>query len=132
MSYSRLGNRLQRNELDSADLFCISRERRNSCSLHTVTRLLYRLLSAALRGGLSNCVHAGAVFAGLFLLHALPIRAQQSTDWMTSLRKEIGAHHLTAALEIANQRVATAPDDTDARGWRARTLAWLGNLQEAE
>jgi tetratricopeptide (TPR) repeat protein len=77
-------------------------------------------------------VHAGAVFAGLFLLHALPIRAQQNTDWMTSLRKEVDAHHLTAALEIADQRIAAAPDDTDARGWRARTLAWLGNLQEAE
>ena len=49
-----------------------------------------------------------------------------------SLRKEVEAHHLTAALEIANQRLAIAPDDTDARGWRARTLAWLGNFQEAE
>jgi hypothetical protein len=97
-----------------------------------VTRNLYRLLSAAIRGGLSNRVHAGAVFAGLFLLHALPIRAQQRTDWLTNLRKEVDAHHLTAALEIANQRIATAPGDTDARGWRARTLAWLGNLHEAE
>jgi Flp pilus assembly protein TadD len=60
------------------------------------------------------------------------MRAQQTTDWMMSLRKEVDAHHLTAALEIADQRLAIAPDDTDARGWRARTLAWLGNFQEAE
>jgi len=65
-------------------------------------------------------VYAGAVLAGLFLLHALPMRAQESMDWMTNLRKEVDAHHLTAALEIANQRLAAAPDDTDARGWRAR------------
>jgi len=97
-----------------------------------VTKRLYRLLTAAIRRALSSGVHPGAVFAGLFLLHALPIWAQQSTDWMTSLRKEVDAHHLTAALEIADQRLAIAPDDTDARGWRARTLAWLGNSQEAE
>ena len=97
-----------------------------------MTKRLHRLLSAAIRGGLSNCVHAGAVFAGLFLLHAVPMRAQQSTDWMTNLRKEVDAHHLTAALEIADQRLAAAPDDPDARGWRARTLAWLGHSQEAE
>ena len=97
-----------------------------------MTTRLHRLLLADIRGWLANCVHAGAVLAGLFLLHAAPLRAQQATDWMTNLRKEVDAHHLTAALEIANQRLADAPDDTDARGWRARTLAWMGNSREAE
>ena len=72
------------------------------------------------------------LFAGLFLLRTPPIQAQQTIDWMTNLRKEVDAHHLGAALEIANQRLAAAPDDTDARGWRARTLAWLGDSREAE
>jgi tetratricopeptide (TPR) repeat protein len=66
------------------------------------------------------------------LLHAVPLRAQQSEEWLTRLRKQVDAHHLTAALEIADQRLAAAPQDTDARGWRARTLAWLGHSQEAE
>jgi Flp pilus assembly protein TadD len=97
-----------------------------------VTNRVYRLLTAAIRRALSKCVHAGVIFAGFFLLHAVPMRAQQTTDWMMSLRKEVAAHHLTAALEIVDQRLAIAPDDTDARGWRARTLAWLGNSREAE
>jgi tetratricopeptide (TPR) repeat protein len=97
-----------------------------------VTNRVYRLRTAAIRRAFSKCVHAGVIFAGLFLLHAVPMRAQQTTDWMMSLRKEVDAHHLAAALEIADQRLAIAPDDTDARGWRARTLAWLGNFQEAE
>lgn len=97
-----------------------------------MTTRLYRLLSTAIRGWLATCVHVTAVFAGLFLLHAVPMCAQQTTDWMTDLRKELDAHQLTAALEIANQRLAAAPDDTDARGWRARTLAWLGDSREAE
>jgi tetratricopeptide (TPR) repeat protein len=97
-----------------------------------VTTRLYRLLPTAIRGVLPSCVHVTALFAGLFLLHAVPIQAQQATDWMTNLRKEVDAHNLTAALEIANQRLAAAPDDTDARGWRARTLAWLGDSREAE
>jgi tetratricopeptide (TPR) repeat protein len=66
------------------------------------------------------------------VLSAVPLRAQQSEQWMTSLRKEVAEHHLAAALEIADQRLAEAPEDTDARAWRARTLAWLGHLQEAE
>src|SRR5258706_4455152 len=60
------------------------------------------------------------------------MRSQHATEWLINRRKEVEAHHLTAALEIAEQRLAIAPDDTEARGWRARTLAWLGNFQEAE
>lgn len=69
------------------------------------------------------------------LLHALPVRAQQeqrANDWQARLRKQVAAHQLTAALEIADRRIAVAPQDTDARGWRARILGWLGRLQEAE
>lgn len=80
-----------------------------------------------------------ALFAGLALavalLHALPARAlprPQANDWQASLRKQVAAHHLTAALEIADRHLAVAPQDTDARGWRARILGWLGRLREAE
>lgn len=80
-----------------------------------------------------------AFFAGLALavtlFHALPARAfplQQANDWQASLRKQVAAHHLTAALEIADRRLAAAPENTDAREWRARILGWLGRLQEAE
>ena len=97
-----------------------------------VTKILNRLMLAALRRRISSHTHTCAFFAGLVLLYAVPLRAQQSEEWMTRLRKEVAEHHLTAALEIADQRLATAPEDTDARGWRARTLAWLGHWQEAE
>src|ERR1700687_1490910 len=99
---------------------------------YAVTRILNRLLHAAFRGLLSNRAQTSAFFTGLVLLYAVPLWAQQSEDWLTSLRKEVVAQHLTAALEIADQRLAVAPEDTDARGWRARTMAWLGRLQEAE
>src|SRR5690348_5000185 len=93
---------------------------------------LQRQLYAAIQRFLSKCVAAGTVLAVLCLLSATPLRAQQDANCMTSLRKEVDAHHLNAALIIANERLAVAPDDTDARGWRARILAWMGNSQEAE
>ena len=66
------------------------------------------------------------------LVCALPAGAQQQPDWQQQVRERIAARELTAALAIANRRLAEAPVDLEARGWRARLLAWSGQLQEAE
>lgn len=97
-----------------------------------VTRIVNYVKSGVFRCRLSKHALVGAFFAGLILLHALPLHSEQGEEWLANLRREIDAHHLTAALEIADQRLAVAPGDTDARGWRARTLASLGRTQEAE
>jgi tetratricopeptide (TPR) repeat protein len=89
------------------------------------------LQTLTLRQAPARMFCAGLVL-GLALLLAFPIRAQQHDDWMANLRKQVAAHRLALALDIANQRLAVAPGDTDARGWRARILGWLGQLQEAE
>jgi tetratricopeptide (TPR) repeat protein len=69
---------------------------------------------------------------GLALLLALPVCGQSDDDWLANLRKQVAAHRLASALDVANARLGVAPADTDARGWRARILGWLGRLQEAE
>jgi tetratricopeptide (TPR) repeat protein len=38
----------------------------------------------------------------------------------------------TSALRIVEQEIAHAPNDVDVRAWRARVLAWSGNLPAAE
>jgi len=44
----------------------------------------------------------------------------------------VAAQQLGAALAIAERRLAQAPQDLEARGWRARLLAWSDRLPEAE
>ena len=70
---SRPGNPLQHNELEPLDFFGVSGERRSSCYFHPVTKRLHRLLSAAIRGGLSNCVRD---FFCCTRCHCAPSRGQ--------------------------------------------------------
>lgn len=42
------------------------------------------------------------------------------------------AHDLTAALQAVDARLSAMPDDSDALGWRAQILAWMGRRKEAE
>ncbi len=53
-------------------------------------------------------------------------------DWQRQVREQVAAHQLSAALVIAEGRLSEAPADLEARGWRARLLAWSGQLAEAE
>jgi tetratricopeptide (TPR) repeat protein len=73
----------------------------------------------------------------LALLPSIPAAAQGSlaspdVDWLAVLRTEVAAEHWMEALQVADRRIAAAPEDTDARGWRARILTRLGRTQEAE
>jgi tetratricopeptide (TPR) repeat protein len=58
--------------------------------------------------------------------------AQASSTWQSDVREEVAAHDLQRALRITDSRLADAPDDEDARFWRARLLGWLGRWPDAE
>lgn len=66
------------------------------------------------------------------LVCALSAHSQQRADWQEQIREQVASHQLGAALAIAEQRLAEAPADLEAHGWRARLLTWSGQLAEAE
>jgi tetratricopeptide (TPR) repeat protein len=53
-------------------------------------------------------------------------------DWRERVRDRVAARDLPAALQIVDARLTDVPDDLEARGWRARLLAWSGHWPEAE
>jgi len=64
---------------------------------------------------------------------APPFYAQdQAGDWQTRVRKYSEAEDWESALRIVDNEIARAPQDMDMRAWRARVLAWAGQLAEAE
>src|SRR3989442_5122919 len=70
----------------------------------------------------------------LFTSWMLPPRArgqQAAPSWQAEVRKYAEARDWPAALSIVDREVARAPQDMDVRAWRARVLAWSGNLNEA-
>lgn len=71
---------------------------------------------------------------GACLLCVLPLCHSEGTpaDWQDQLRARVRARDLPAALQIVELRLAEAPQDQEARGWRARLLAWSGRFKEAE
>lgn len=56
--------------------------------------------------------------------------AQQ--DWLAEVRRSVAEKRLDAALAVVDGRLAEAPADMEARGWRGRILAWSGRWPEAE
>src|SRR5713226_6864146 len=66
------------------------------------------------------------------LVGVLPALAQQQADWQQQVREQVAAQQWSAAIEIANRRLAVVPTDLEARHWRARLLVWSGHLPEAE
>jgi len=72
-------------------------------------------------------VHRDSVFpAGISRI------GQTSDDWQPRVRTEVQAQNLDAAFAVVEQRLAQAPDDLEAHGWRGRLLAWKGHWPEAE
>ncbi|MGB6482596.1 MAG: tetratricopeptide repeat protein [Candidatus Acidiferrales bacterium] len=57
---------------------------------------------------------------------------QSTEDWLEQVRQRVAAHDLSGAQKIVDARLAVAPDDSDALGWRAQLLAWTGHHSEAE
>ncbi len=54
------------------------------------------------------------------------------SNWQAEVRARVMAKELGSALAIVEQRLAEARLDLEARGWRARLLAWSGRWSEAE
>ena len=55
-----------------------------------------------------------------------------SADWLEQVRARVAAHDLSGAQKLVDARLAYAPNDSDALGWRARIFAWTGRRAEAE
>jgi tetratricopeptide (TPR) repeat protein len=74
-----------------------------------------------------------AAIAALLLLVSVQLLAAQTTnDWQARVHKEVDNQRLDAALAIVDQRLADAPEDLEAHGWRGRVLAWKGRWAEGE
>lgn len=56
----------------------------------------------------------------------------QSGDWEAQVRRLVKQGELEGARAVVESRLADAPGDMEARGWRARIHAWSGRLAEAE
>jgi tetratricopeptide (TPR) repeat protein len=67
------------------------------------------------------------------MLMACSARGQVSpANWQGQVRQLCEKGDWTSALRIVEQEIAHAPNDLDIRAWRARVLAWSGNLTAAE
>src|ERR1700728_3953835 len=73
-----------------------------------------------------------AIAALLLLGFVHLLGAQTTDDWQQQVRKDVENQHIDAALAIVDQRLAVAPEDLEARGWRGRLLAWKGRWSEGE
>lgn len=59
-------------------------------------------------------------------------QAASGPDWQAEVRQLVAAKDLPKALAVAEARLAAAPEDVEARAWRARLLSWTGKLPDAE
>jgi tetratricopeptide (TPR) repeat protein len=71
--------------------------------------------------------------AALLLAGFVHLLAAQATDqWQRQVRRDVENQHIDSALAIVDQRLADAPEDLEAHGWRGRLLAWKGRWSESE
>jgi Tfp pilus assembly protein PilF len=73
----------------------------------------------------------GRVFVCVLLSGILAV-AQEAASWQTLLRTQVENRNFEAALALVDTRLTANPGDLEARGWRARLLAWMGRWPEAE
>jgi tetratricopeptide (TPR) repeat protein len=86
-------------------------------------KLIYRLPGLTLR----------SLIAALLLFGFAHLLAAQTTeDWQSRVRQGVENQHIDAALAIIDRRLADAPQDWGAHGWRGRLLAWKGRWSEGE
>lgn len=78
-----------------------------------------------------SMIRASAIGA-LLVAAASPFAGQTGSEWQQQVQDEVKAQHLDAALTIVDQRLANAPEDLEAHGWRGRLLAWKGHWSEGE
>lgn len=72
------------------------------------------------------------VLAGVCLLAPLVWAEQPKPSWQEEVRKFAEIHDWNSAMQIINREAASAPHEAEVIAWRARVLAWSGNLPEAE
>ena len=73
------------------------------------------------------------VIAALLLVGCVRLLAAQTThEWQAQVRREVESQHIDAALATVDQRLADAPEDWEAHGWRGRLLVWKGRWFEGE
>lgn len=73
-----------------------------------------------------------AIAALLVLIFVQLLGGQTIDEWQLRVRNEVENQHIDAALSTVEQRLANAPEDLEARGWRGRLLAWKGRWSEGE
>ena len=62
-----------------------------------------------------------------------PARLQGAAeDWQSRIRQLVPQQQLAGALVVAEARLGEHPEDLEARGWRARLLAWTNRWNESE
>jgi Tfp pilus assembly protein PilF len=57
--------------------------------------------------------------------------ADSDSDWSVQVRMAVKQGNLNQALSLTETRIAAAPSDLEAHGWRARILAWRNRHSEA-
>jgi tetratricopeptide (TPR) repeat protein len=73
------------------------------------------------------------IIAALLLISFVQLlEAQTTDDWQAQVRTNVENQHVDAALAIVDQRLADAPEDLEAHGWRGRLLSWKGRWSEGE
>ena len=91
-------------------------------------------LQSQIRRGRSFVHGLAIVLAGVWLSAVWqPAQLQASPeDWQWRIRQLVQVQQLTTALAIAEDRLGEHPEDLEARGWRARLLAWTDRWNESE
>jgi len=83
-----------------------------------IGRLRARLLPLSLLAMTLTAVHAAA--------------QEAQPAWQAQVRKYSEANDWPSALRVLEPEIARYPADLDLKAWRARVLAWSGNLARAE
>jgi tetratricopeptide (TPR) repeat protein len=68
----------------------------------------------------------------LLLLGAIVQAQQPAVGWQQEVRRCAEVQDWATAMGIVDREILLAPQDMDVRAWRARVLAWSGQLAEAE
>jgi len=91
-------------------------------------------LQSHIRSKRSSIHGLAMVLAGVWLGAVCePARLQAATeDWQFRIRQLAQQQELANALDIAEARLGEHPEDLEARGWRARLLAWTNRWNESE
>jgi tetratricopeptide (TPR) repeat protein len=73
-----------------------------------------------------------ATWVILLWLGAIVQAQQPAVGWQQEVRRCAEVQDWVTAMGIVDREILLAPQDMDVRAWRARVLAWSGQLAEAE